>query len=114
MKILDLSLTYHWYDEIESGNKPEEYRKQTPFYKRRLMTGYNEFLCTCHCITCPKRKQGLCRPRDYDAIRFHRGQGSRRTMLVKFNYLCFGFGNTEWGSPIDEEVFIIKLGDKIR
>ena len=27
MRILDLSLTYHWYDMIASGEKKEEYRE---------------------------------------------------------------------------------------
>ena len=37
MKILDLVLTYHWYDMIESGEKKEEYRKIKPYWIRRLI-----------------------------------------------------------------------------
>ena len=32
MNVLDLSLTYHWYDEIEAGRKTEEYRDKTDYY----------------------------------------------------------------------------------
>ena len=95
--ILDLSLTYHWYDEIESGRKKEEYRKDTPYYRKRLM--YPE-----SCTEVWKK---------YDAIRFRRGRFGKKTMLVKHEGTRLGFGNPEWGAPDDEKVFILMLGDFI-
>lgn len=102
MKILDLSLTYHWYDEIASGRKMEEYRQIKPFYNKRLMD------CSCKGMGGP-----ACSCRHYDAIRFHRGQGSPVTMLIKCLGISIGFGNESWGAPIDEEVYIIRLGEII-
>ena len=87
MRILDLSLTYHWFDLIKSGIKKEEYREIKPFYTTRLEN------------------------KEYDYIRFHRGQGSPVTMFVKYLGCTTGKGNVEWGAPIDKEVFIIKLGE---
>ncbi len=97
MKILELAVTYHWYDEIESGRKKEEYRKDTPYYRKRLM--YPE-----SCTEVWKK---------YDAIRFRRGRFGKKTMLVKHEGTRLGFGNPEWGAPDDEKVLILMLGDFI-
>ena len=98
MKVLELAVTYHWYDEIESGRKKEEYRKDTPYYRKRMM--YPE-----SCTEVWKK---------YDAIRFRRGRFGKKTMLVKHEGTRLGFGNPEWGAPDDEKVFILMLGDIIR
>ena len=97
MKVLELAVTYHWYDEIESGRKKEEYRKDTPYYRKRLM--YPE-----SCTEVWKK---------YDAIRFRRGRFGKKTMLVKHEGTRLGFGNPEWGAPEDEKVFVLRLGDII-
>lgn len=98
-KILDLSLTYHWYDEIAAGRKKEEYRNRSGYYYKRLTT------------------QGVLDLFDggfkhYDAVRFHRGQGSPTTMLVECLGIHIGYGKEEWGAP-KEKVFIIRLGNII-
>ena len=49
----------------------------------------------------------------YDAVRFHRGQGSPVTMLVECLGISVGKGRPEWGAPEDKEVFIIKLGKRL-
>lgn len=112
MKILDLSLTYHWYDEIEAGRKKEEYREWKDFYNKRFMDGHSKtFYNEKNCEDC--FLYGVCDPIQYDAVRFHRGQGSKTTMLIKWKGLSFDFGNPNWGAPTDHKVWIIKLGDKI-
>lgn len=115
MKILDLSLTYHWYDEIAAGNKPEEYRADTPFYKSRFMSGYNPRspICVNPCKDCAFFQSKECHIIYYDAIRFHRGQASRTTMLVEWKGLSYDRGNPIWGAP-DHSTWIIKLGNKIQ
>lgn len=37
MKVLDLPLKSEWYLMIESGVKPEEYRKIKPYWSKRLV-----------------------------------------------------------------------------
>lgn len=97
MEILDLSLTYHWFDEIAAGRKKEEYRKLNGYYYKRLT------------------RQGVLdlfdgsRFKHFDAVRFHRGQGSRTTMLVECLDIHIGYGKEEWGAP-KEKVFVIRLG----
>lgn len=118
MNVLDLSLKYHWYDEIEAGRKPEEYRDTTDYYINRLMyrkdiereRNFREFAGMKQLTL-----QELVRwfAKQYDAVRFHRGQGGRRTMLWEIKGLAVGRGNIEWGAPTDREVFIIKLGKQI-
>lgn len=93
MKILDLSLTYHWYDMIASGEKKEEYREIKYFYIKRLYDLYHPDTNFKH----------------YDAVRFHRGQGGKVSMLVECKGIRIGRGKPEWGAP-EENVFIISLG----
>ena len=100
MKILDLSLTYHWYDEIAAGRKKEEYRKRSGYYYKRLTTqGVLDLF-----------NGGF---KDFDAVRFHRGQGSRTTILVECLGIHIGHGKEEWGAPPRKKVFIIQLGNII-
>lgn len=119
MKILDLSLTYHWYDEIESGRKKEEYREIKPFYQKRLMDLFRKFGTTCTNRTCSICRYGngpyaLCTPIRYNAVRFHRGQGGKTTMLFEIKNIHIGQGRTDQGAPDNEKVFIIQLGKQIR
>ena len=122
--ILDLSLKYKYYDDIEAGIKPEEYREKSRYYNCRLydctlgdpgrrdccLEGIDgQFVATCPCYKCKWSK-----PRHYDAVRFHRGQGSRTTMLIECKDISVGYGNPDWGAPTDREVFIIKLGKRLQ
>lgn len=93
MKILDLSLTYHWYDMIVSGEKKEEYREIKKFYIKRLI----------------KPAPGVDYVH-YDAVRFHRGQGGKTKMLVECNGIHIGNGKPEWGAVPGETYFVIELG----
>ncbi len=97
MKILELAVTYHWYDEIEAGRKPEEYRSNTPFYRSRLMY--------------PESSEEVWK--HYDAIRFRRGRFGKQTMLVEHKGTRLGIGRPEWGAPEDKKVFILELGKVI-
>ena len=94
--ILDLSLTYHWFDEIAAGRKLEEYRELTDYYRSRLI--FDQW-------------RGSDIFRHYDAVRFHRGQGSPTTMLVECIGIRIGYGRVDWGAPKGKEVFVIQLGD---
>lgn len=119
MKILDLSLTYHWYDEIESGRKKEEYRDIKPFYRKRIMNKYHKDNVICNdrnCDICAFRmgRYPFCTPIHYDIVRFHRGQGSKTTMLFEIEDIRVGFGRIKWGAPKDKKVFIIKLGKQLK
>lgn len=122
MYALDLSLKYEWFEMIERGEKHEEYRDLRPYYANRLLyhrnLGQKEYWDGIFekMYSHPNYKmQNLLRDygiRQYDAVRFHKGQGGKITMLFEFKGLDIGRGNPEWGAP-DEDVFIIKLGKRI-
>jgi len=77
MQVLDLSLTYHWYDMIASGEKKEEYRNvKKQFYISRFLKDSDNSL--------------ISEFRHYDVVRFHRGQGSPVTMLVECKGIHIG------------------------
>lgn len=111
MKILDLPLKKEWYIMIEAGEKPEEYRGITQYWMKRLMW--------CHIISCINYSCHNCLMmdgrsfKDFSHVRFRYGY-TKRTMLYEIKSITVGFGNHEWGAPKDREVFIIKIGKRIK
>lgn len=99
MRDLKLVLKYVWYDMIESGEKPEEYRAVTVFWRRRLETGWNE---------------PHLRFRKYDTVTFFRGYTKdRRQMTFEFKGTKCGTGNPAWGAVPGERYYVIKLGKRL-
>ncbi len=120
-RVLDLSLTYHWYDEIEAGRKKEEYRELKQFYFKRLYLdwhlnleqgcykGCDEFAFNPkECVLC---KKFVAFP--YDYVIFHRGRFSPTTMLVQCDGIRIGYGREDWGAERGKPYFVIQLGDKV-
>lgn len=104
---LHLPLKAKWYDMIESGVKPEEYRAKKPYWMRRICGETKDTLdCTCpHCLYWHYCKQ-------YKRVCFSYGYTKRR-MTWEVESIRIGYGNPEWGAPEGEEVYIIKLGKRI-
>ena len=88
MKILYLPLKAKWYNMIDSGVKPEDYRDIKPYWQKRLN-------------------------HEYTHVMFSYGY-TKRKMIFRINRIITGYGKTEWGAPADKEVFIIKLGKRER
>ena len=109
--ILDLSLKYEWYDMIERGEKTEEYREIKDYYLKRLV--YRSEDMPPLEVKYMKKSDMLLFARTYNAVRFHRGQGGKQTMLFEYKGFKIGIGNPLWGAPENKEVFIIKLGKRI-
>ena len=109
--ILDLSLKWEWYDMIERGEKTEEYREIKDYYLKRLV--YRSEDMPPLEVKYTKKSDMLLFARMYNAVRFHRGQGGKQTMLFEYKGFKIGIGNPLWGAPKDKEVFIIKLGKRI-
>lgn len=111
-RVLDLSLTYHFYDEIEAGRKKEEYRNlNSNYYWHRFHA------CNNHCP--PGFDVGMCKvcPRTfykhYDYVLFHRGRFSPTTMLVQCDGIRTGYGRDDWGAERGVQYYIIQLGDRV-
>ena len=103
-KLLHLPLKKQWYEMIESGVKPEEYREIKPHWNKRF-TGYELFW--------PSHLNGHNNPnvKGYTHVRFSYGY-TRRTMTFEIDSITVGKGKTEWGAPANEIVYIIKLGKR--
>ena len=88
--VLHLVVKKKLYDMIERGEKPEVYRDDTPYWRRRLLRE-NRYV------------------RYYTHVTFHCGYSSK---IITFRYgmLHLGYGKVIWGAPADRAVFIIKLG----
>ena len=106
MKILYLPLKKEWYEMIERGDKREEYRENTRYWKTRLIDT----------VIYDEGDEETESPvfiffKDYDAVCFSYGY-TRRRMLWECKGVDFGRGRPEWGAP-DHETFIIKLGNRL-
>ena len=121
MKILDLPLKKQWYQMIESGIKTEEYREIKPYWIKRLCqckgsnipimrTGF--YCMNANCYRCLVEKNNLHSIK-FDAVRFRYGY-TKRTMLFKIDSISIGKGKSEWGALEDKQVFIIKIGERIK
>lgn len=103
--VLDLPLKKEWYEMIESGIKKEEYREIKPYWSKRFV-GEDEPVVVEH------YSDDGCNVFGYTNVRFRYGY-TKRTMLFELKDITIGKGKTEWGAPVDKEVFILKLGDRI-
>ena len=129
MKILDLVLKHKWYDMEASGEKPEEYRIFKPYWIKRLcdnpvfdandnligrrnIDDYTIKMCEQEGLNLIEMfSEGNMIPKDFTHVRIRRGY-TNTTTLFKCEGITIGKGNPTWGAP-EEEVFIIKLGDRV-
>jgi len=114
MKILHLPLKAEWYRMIESGVKTEEYRSDKPYWRKRLLRCYKSIdWCddgvSCRSCSVYQKKQF----RNYTHVCFRYGYTSR-TMTFEIKDITIGIGKYEWGAPTERNVFIIKLGNRIK
>ena len=128
MRDLKLVLTYHWYDMIDSGEKPEEYRSTTRYWIKRfckkfrgcrlrdIVTGdpLTDAIDRCMeiCIKLHPERFDL---EKYDTVTFYRGyRKDRKSMQFVINDMVLGHGKKEWGALPFLIYFIIKLGERLR
>lgn len=106
---LRLPLKKQWYEMIENGIKTEEYREIKPYWKQRLLKygncwGNNSLVVETY-------NKGFLLFEKYEMVRFSDGY-TKRIMTFEIKEITIGKGNPEWGAP-KEDVFIIKLGERI-
>lgn len=106
MKTIHLVLKHKWYDMIESGEKPEEYRDFSEYWTKRLLG------CK-HVIARPARQSFPMKLpiKKGTTVTFHRGY-TKTTMTFEVEYLAYGYGLPQWGAP-KELCYIIKLGKRL-
>lgn len=105
IKTLHLPLKKEWYEMIERGEKLEEYREIKPYWYKRFI-GIDRSLFSFRYGYQESNVKG------FTYVKFSYGY-TRRTMTFEIESITIGKGRPEWGAPMDEEVFIIKLGERI-
>lgn len=120
MKTLRFPLKKEWYNMIESGVKPEEYRLLSYYWipvllekadgKRITRKEALEYAFRPKAIV-QMIISGKWRARKYDYVKFSYGYTSK-TMTFTYADLVIAIGNPAWGAP-DHETFIIKFGKRI-
>lgn len=99
--ILHLNLKKKWFDMILSGEKKEEYRECSPYWIKRLR------------ITRIKIKGSLYHPTDI-IICFSNGyQKDRDQFYIECKGLSVGYGRINWGAKMEQQYFILCLGNII-
>ena len=116
MKTLYLPLKKEWYEMIESGRKTEEYREIKPYWEKRLLR-YDEIERDLDDLIMAKfmgDKVNVCArySRGYTRVCFSYGY-TKRTMTFECKGITIGKGNPAFGAPENEEVFIIKHGERL-
>lgn len=109
---LELVLKGEWYDMIELGVKPEEYREITPYWRKRICA--NDRFCkmreVCKANIYCHYDNGV--PCKFDTVVFHRAY-TNTTMKFRIEKVVIGHGRTEWGAKEGEKYFVIKLGERL-
>ena len=94
-RVIYLVLKGEWYDMIDSGEKPEEYRDLKRFWETRLMIA-DDF------------------DRLPEIVEFRHGyKKDARKMRFNIEDISIGTGNSKWGAEPGKEYFVIKLGERI-
>ena len=90
--VLPLVLKGKWYDMIERGEKTEEYREKTPYWKKRIL-------------------RWIYSRKYYNVVAFSRGY--RKASMFFWAACSFnthiGFSKGEWGEPAEEHYKIFLL-----
>ena len=117
---INLPLKAKWYEMIESGVKPEEYREIKAYWVQRLCVWSDgrkicksdaEFLASNISYLISSIEEGEILFVNCTYVKFSYGY-THRTMTFKIESITIGKGNPEWGAP-DKIVFIIKLGRRV-
>ena len=96
MVTLHLNLKKKWFDMILSGEKTEEYRDITEYWKKRLTKHW---------------EHPIYERKSYDTITFSNGYSkNRRQFVIKYHQLRVGKGKHEWGADYGIDYFKLYLG----
>jgi hypothetical protein len=90
METLHLNLIKKWFDMVLSGEKKEEYRELSDYWKKRLTK---------------------VKMQNVKSITFSNGYAKdRRQMIVDLKYISIRQGLEDWGAIPGKEYFVLHLG----
>lgn len=109
---LELVLKPEWYDMIESGEKPEEYREITPHWRVRICRDAHscQMREVCKANIYCHYEGGV--PMKRTVVTFHRAY-TKTVMKFEIEKVVVGFGREEWGAKPGVKYYVIKLGKRI-
>lgn len=114
---LHLTLKKKWFDMIDSGIKDEEYREVKAHWIKRILDKFswdiNEYPIK---INASKKvfNKGSYTIKSFNSVRFRNGYAKNAPVMeFKVKSITIGRGYSPWGAPLNEDVFIIKLGERI-
>lgn len=95
-KVLHLTLVKKYFIMTDSGEKPEEYREITPYWRKRLMTNDSTF-------------------KQFDHVFARNGYNPKKnpSWLRQWLGTSIGYGQEKWGAEPGKKYFVIKLGERI-
>jgi len=111
-KTLHLFLKHRWYDMIETGEKPWEYRDIEKWGRKVCTYGRTEY-CLGNCRRCKYLIVGGIYHTTIERVCLHRGYTST-TMTFTVPIIKILEGKVEWGAPKDKEVIGLFLDSRIR
>ncbi|MCR5144782.1 MAG: ASCH domain-containing protein [Lachnospiraceae bacterium] len=94
--MLILPIKKKWYEMILSGEKKEEYRKLSPYYKTRF-----EHLWQGSLIGSDAKRKVI----------FRNGYSRKSPSFIATVTLDIGTGKTEWGAEKGKNYYILKIYD---
>ena len=108
MSTLHLNLKKEWFDLIKSGDKPEEYREITDYWKVRLtdyVRNHSNLLCQPHLV-----RAGDVRFKEFNSITFSNGYAKDRPQFkIGLDSICIAQGLKRWGAKDNTYYFVLKL-----
>lgn len=114
-QILHLNLKRKWFDMIKSGEKKEEYREITEFWRRYfhiMPDQYKEVLPFKNKILI--NIKGRLYPPHSVTICFSNGYSkNRKQIFVKCNDVKIDYGYEKWGAEKNIIYYVLSLGDLI-
>lgn len=109
---LELVLKAEWYDMIERGEKPEEYREITAHWRKRICA--NDSFCkmrdVCKANIYCHYDNGV--PCKHSIVTLRRAYTST-VMRFRIEKVVIGFGRPEWGATEGVKYYVIKLGERL-
>lgn len=122
-KDLKLVLKRRWYEMIESGEKKEEYRDATDYYRKKFcplfkcwrwntITGDPLTDAVVPCSFCKEHPANI---KHYDTVTFYLGyRKDRPSMTFTCEGITIGEGKPEWGAAPRLTYYVIKLGERLK
>ena len=95
--MLILPIKKKWYDMLLSGEKKEEYREMSPYYRARFMNAglLDQF--------------GLEEEKVVELFKFQNGYSKSSAYFIAKCSLSIKTGNPEWGAEPGKEYYVLKI-----